>query len=108
MAENKFKPSTKLALAIGLVMEQNPADWGAAEHMNMLRYLVLQCSTPETAKLTLKQIKALPAEAELIVSWADLRTEMLQAGKLAECANLKKALVADYPQLGKTKAAAYA
>lgn len=111
----KFEPSDKLALAISLVMESDPKDWGYAEHLTMMRYLVLQCS--DAAKATIGEVEyeekgkklkksALVLDGKevvtLAVNLADLKAEFTQAGKLAECANMKKALAEDYPQFKST------
>ncbi len=106
MAKESFKPSAKLANAISVMMEQEPKDWGCGEHMTMLRYLVLQCS--DRAGLDLAQIKALPKDARASVDLAALATVLYETGKLAECANFKKFLAEDYPELGKKPEAKYA
>jgi hypothetical protein len=107
MAEQKFKPSVKLANAISMVMEQDPADWGAGEQCTMLRYLVLQCS--DRAALTVEQIKALPKDSKATVNLSELATVFYETGKIAECANFKKFLVGgDYPNLGKKAETKYA
>ncbi len=107
MAEQKFKPSVKLANAISMMMEQEPADWGAGEHCTMLRYLVLQCS--DRAALTVEQIKALPKDSKATVNLNELAAVLYETGKLAECANFKKFLTGgDYPNLGKKAETKYA
>ncbi len=107
--EKGFKPSARLAGAVALVMEQGASDWGAGEHLNALRYLVLACS--DKAKLPLEELAKLAADPKMTVSvnWADLATEFRQSGKLAECANFKKYLVGtkDYPQLAAKAVAKY-
>lgn len=88
MAKDSFKANPELASALLLMLEQEPSDWGAAEHATMLRYLVLACS--DKAKLGLADIGKLPADATITVKWSVLKTAFYQSGKLAECANFKK------------------
>lgn len=106
MAKESFKAGTKLANAISMMMEQEPADWGAGEHMTMMRYLVLQCSNQ--SKLTVEEIKALPAGSKVEVNLSELAQCFYETGKLAECANFKKYLAEDYPHLGKKPETKYA
>lgn len=114
MASNKFEPSTKLANAISLVMENDPKDWGAVEHMAMLRFLVLACSEQARAVIgeykdqaTGKVTKCLMLDGKpvekITLPWATLREEFGQTGKLAECANCKKFLAEDYEQFRTAK-----
>jgi hypothetical protein len=91
MAKDSFKANTELASALLLMLEQEPKDWGAAEHATMMRYMILACS--DKAKLSLAEIGKLPADATITVSWAKLKGALYQSGKLAECANFKKWLV---------------
>ena len=110
MATTKFESSVKLDQAVGLVMESDPKDWGAVEHMAALRYLILACS--KQAKATVDTMpdgsKALMLDGKKIesieVDWAVLKAEFSATGKLAECANFKKWLAdGDYPQFKSAK-----
>lgn len=96
MPKNGYEMTGEMSGAVALVMEQNPKDWGANEHLTALRYLVLACS--DKAKLPLAEVAKLDEKAEIRVNWKKLTAQMHQSGKLAECANFKKFLADDYPQ----------
>ncbi len=103
MAKESFKMTARLAGAVSLVMESGAPDWGAQQHMAALRYLVLACS--DKAKLSLADLKNRKPGEKLVlaVDYDALIAEFHQAGKLAECANFKKALAdGDYPQFKAT------
>jgi hypothetical protein len=117
MATQSFKPTATLARAISRVMESNPKDWGYVEHMTMVRYLCLEASKEFRATwgtIPFKDDKGKDATkegwqiegkevTEITVPLAALRTELDQAGKLAECANFKKWMSETYPQFLSTK-----
>lgn len=92
--------SVAAANAVSMAMEQDPKDWGANEHLAMMRYLVLQVAG---SKLTVEELKKRAADPKkqplvLTVDWDKLATEYHATGKFAECANFKKYLADDYPQ----------
>jgi hypothetical protein len=111
----KFVPSAKLALAISRVMENEPKDWGAVEHLAMMRYLLIECSTQAKAVVGNIEVEVTKGDkkvkevkrclqldgkevTEVTVNLELFKKEVNQAGKLAECANFKRFLSDDYPQ----------
>jgi hypothetical protein len=95
MAKDKFEASSRLESALSRVLESEPKKWGAADHLAMLRYLVLECS--DAAKATVQAVDGKntlvldgkPVDT-ITVKWSTLKEEFGQTGKLAECANWYK------------------
>lgn len=108
MAKESFKANAELENALSLMLEQEPTDWGAAEHATLLRYGVLACS--DKASLPIEAVRELKDDATVTVNWGKLKRFLYQGGKLVECANFKKWLMEqeDWAHLGKKEATKYA
>lgn len=102
MAKEKWETTLAMDKAIAKVTEQRKdgklVDWGYNEHLAMIRYMALDCfanAQSMLAKLNADGAKAVPPVQYTLESAFKMQLRLaLCDGKLAECANFKKALQA--------------
>ena len=87
---NKWTPSTPLSLAIAKLEEQNGGtlrDWGTAEHIACLRYLVIEACQAAEVPLSVGQKSAIKVafhnESDFVAYASNAKKKLVEFGSLS-------------------------